>query len=191
LSPAGLRARLAHPAPAEPTESPAAPPDALLREAAVLVPLLLRPDPTVLLTLRTRTLANHAGQVAFPGGRIDPEDADSTAAALREAREEIGLDPGAVELSGQLPPHISGTGYRITPVLGLIEPEPHLRRNPAEVDEIFELPLSVVLDPHAPRRQRIRAKGGAWREYWVWPHERHFIWGATAAILMNLARVLR
>lgn len=192
MSPDGLRTRLARPAPAPPTSSPFAPPVAngVLHEAAVLVPLVLRDAPTVLLTLRASTLARHAGQVAFPGGRVDPTDADAATAALREAHEEIGLDPAAVELAGALPSHTSGTGFHIVPVIGLIAPGQPLLPNPHEVAEIFELPLSVVLDPAAPWQERMQWQGRQ-REYWVWPHERHRIWGATAAILLNLARVLR
>lgn len=190
MTPAGLRARLAHPGSASPTTSPSAPVGVPLRDAAVLVPLVLRDAPTVLLTRRSDTLTHHAGQVAFPGGSVDPTDADTNAAALREAQEEIGLDPAAVELAGTLPPHFSGTGFRIAPVIGLIAPGQPLVPNPYEVAEIFELPLSVVLDPAAPWQERMQWQGRQ-REYWVWPHERHRIWGATAAILLNLARVLR
>lgn len=157
--------------------------------AAVLVPIVLRPDPTVLLTLRAAKLSAHAGQVSFPGGRIEAGETPE-AAAVREAAEEVGLDPRLPELLGRLPDHATGTGFRITPVVGLVPAPLHLTPNPAEVEEPFELPLSVVLDPKAPERRRAEWKGRT-REFWVWPHERHYIWGATAAILVNLARVLR
>jgi 8-oxo-dGTP pyrophosphatase MutT (NUDIX family) len=158
--------------------------------AAVLVPVVLGEEPSILLTKRTSHLAKHAGQISFPGGRIDPEDSGPEAAALREAQEEIGLDAGAVEVLGRLRDHVTGTGYRITPILATVRPALTYQLSPHEVDAIFELPMRVVLDPDAPRRQRQHVRG-VWREYWVWPHPEHFIWGATAAILVQLARRLR
>lgn len=158
--------------------------------AAVLVAVVLGETPGILLTKRTAHLNKHAGQVSFPGGRIDPEDASAEAAALREAWEEIGLPPDQVEVLGRLPDQVTGTGYRITPVLAVVPAAVAYVLSPHEVDEVFELPLSVVLDPAAPRRQRQHV-GGVWREYWVWPHAAHFIWGATAAILVELAERLR
>ena len=158
--------------------------------AAVLVPIVLGSSPGVVLTKRTAHLARHAGQVSFPGGRIDPADPSPEAAALREAHEEIGLDPAAVELRGRLAPYITGTGYRITPVVGLLPPEPVLRPAPDEVEAVFELSVEVLLDPAAPRRET-RQDAGRRREFWVWPHRQHYIWGATAAILLELAAVLR
>ena len=158
--------------------------------AAVLVPIVMGTAPSILLTKRTSHLAKHAGQISFPGGRIDPEDHGPEAAALREAREEIGLDSGLVEVLGRLTDHVTGTGYRITPVLAVLPPALTYRLSAHEVEAIFELPMHVVMDPDAPRRQRQHVQG-VWREYWVWPHPDHFIWGATAAILVQLAKRLR
>ena len=160
--------------------------------AAVLVAVVDGAEPGVLLTKRNERLSHHAGQVSFPGGRIDPDDASPEAAALREAEEEVGLAPGHVELLGRLAPHATGTGFGIVPVVGLVAERvlAELRPHPAEVDELFVLPLSVVTDPAAPRRQRMQ-RIGEWREFWVWPHARHLIWGATAAILVQLAERLR
>jgi 8-oxo-dGTP pyrophosphatase MutT (NUDIX family) len=158
--------------------------------AAVLVPIILGPKPGVLLTKRNAHLNKHGGQVSFPGGRIDATDADAEAAALREAQEEIALDPKRVEVLGRMADYITGTGYRITPVLGLLPPVLELRASPHEVDSVFELPIDVLLDPDAPKRQRHCVRG-IWREYWVWPHPDHYIWGATAAILVHLAQKLR
>jgi 8-oxo-dGTP pyrophosphatase MutT (NUDIX family) len=158
--------------------------------AAVLVPVVLHDAPTVLLTKRTSHLKKHAGQVSFPGGRIDPGDADPEAAALREAWEEIGLPSASVDVLGRLTDQITGTGFRITPILSVLPPDLTYDVSPDEVEAIFELPISVVLDPSAPRRQK-QEVGGIWREYWVWPHPDHFIWGATAAILVQLAKRLR
>lgn len=160
--------------------------------AAVLVAMVDGPEPGVLLTKRNEWLSHHAGQVSFPGGRIDPRDASPEAAALREASEEVGLVPTRVELLGRLAPYATGTGFGIVPIVGLVAESVlgELRAEPAEVEEMFVLPLAVVTDPEAPHRERIERRG-EWREYWVWPHARHHIWGATAAILVQLAERLR
>jgi len=157
--------------------------------AAVLVPIVAHPEPTVLLTLRSPRLSSHAGQVSFPGGRIEDGETPETA-AVREAAEEVGLDPRLPELIGRLPEHLTGTGFHVTPVVALVAPPLALSPDPSEVAEAFELPLSTVLDPAAPERRSGEFRGRR-REFWVWPHEKHYIWGATAAILVNLARVLR
>jgi 8-oxo-dGTP pyrophosphatase MutT (NUDIX family) len=157
--------------------------------AAVLVPFVLGEPPAVLLTKRNERLRRHAGQVSFPGGRIDPGDADATAAALREAWEEIALDPARVEVLGRLGDFLTGTGFRITPVVGLIPPGLTLRPEPDEVAAAFEFPLHVLLDPRAPRRE-VQERNGIVREVWVWPHPEHYIWGATAAILVHVAEAL-
>lgn len=157
--------------------------------AAVLVPVVLGPSPGILLTKRNAHLNKHAGQVSFPGGRIDAGETPE-AAALREAEEEVGLSPRDVELLGRLDDYITGTGYRITPVLGLLPPGLVLRPSPEEVESVFEMTLDVLLDPTAPQRQMHESRGNL-REYWVWPHPDHFIWGATAAILVHLAEKLR
>jgi 8-oxo-dGTP pyrophosphatase MutT (NUDIX family) len=127
---------------------------------------------------------------AFPGGRVDPEDADLVSAALREAEEEIGLHAGLPEIVGELPPLLTGTGYLVTPVVALLRPPFSLNPHPGEVAETFEYPLSHVTDPAKPER-RSREFRGEIREFWVWPHDRHYIWGATASVLVTLASVLR
>ncbi len=164
--------------------------DRPLTSAAVLVPILHGADPGVLLTLRAAHLKDHPGQVAFPGGRTEPGDLSAEATALREAQEEIGLHPGHVELAGRLPDYVTGTAYRITPVLGLLPAGLALSPCEAEVAAIFSLPLSVLLDPDAPRREHAMWRGRR-RGFWVWPHAEHRIWGATAAILVHLAHRLR
>ena len=163
--------------------------DRPLVAAAVLVPIVHGPAPGILLTKRTSTLSSHAGQVAFPGGRIDAGET-AVEAALREAWEEVGLTADLVEVTGRLPDHVTGSGFRISPVLGLLAPGFKPVPAAAEVEEVFELPLAVLLDPSAPERRRARWQGRD-REFWVWPHARHYIWGATAAILVHLAHRLR
>jgi 8-oxo-dGTP pyrophosphatase MutT (NUDIX family) len=196
VTPAELRTRLIEIA-AEPREADPILGDEVLAgldrpsvPAAVLVPVVLGEQPSILLTKRTSHLAKHPGQISFPGGRIDPGDSGPEAAALREAQEEIGLQAASVEVLGRLTDHVTGTGYRITPVLAVLPPALTYQLSPHEVDAIFELPMRVVMDPDAPRRQRQHVRG-VWREYWVWPHPEHFIWGATAAILVQLAQRLR
>ncbi len=158
--------------------------------AAVLVGIVAGPAPAVLLTKRNERLRRHAGQVSFPGGRIDPADGGATAAALREAQEEVGLDPAQVDLLGPLGDFLTGTGFRITPILGLLPPGLAYTPAPAEVEAVFHYPLSVLLDPNAPRQER-QIRDGVPRDVWVWPHPEHTIWGATAAILVHLADRLR
>ncbi len=163
--------------------------DAPAKPAAVLVPIVHGPEPGILLTKRTSTLSSHAGQVAFPGGRMDPGET-AEQAALREAMEEVGLPPDLVEVTGRLPEIVTGTGYRITPVIGLLAAGFVPIPSAAEVEEVFIFPLSVLLDPAAPQRQSAQWKGRS-RQFWVWPHDDHYIWGATAAILVHLAHRLR
>ncbi len=195
MNSASLRARLNHPGflaslPPPISDDGAGPPSGVIKPAAVLVPLILHGDaPSVLLTCRSAHLTNHAGQVCFPGGRIEAGET-AEAAALRESAEEIGLDPRLPLLAGRMPSHRTGTGYEITPVIGMLEPGFTLTPDPAEVALAFEFPLAILLDPEAPRRERKEWKGRM-REYWVLPHGEHFIWGATATILVNLARGLR
>lgn len=158
--------------------------------AAVLVGVRPGAEPGVLLTKRTERLAHHAGQVSFPGGRIDPADADPTAAALRETEEEVGLRPDRITVLGPIEDFLTGTGFRITPILALLPEHPVYRPQPAEVAEVFHYPLATLLDPAAPRQER-QWRNGQLRETWVWPHPEHVIWGATAAILVHLAERLR
>lgn len=167
-----------------------APPDKMLIAAAVLVPLVQRPDGmTVLLTQRTAHLANHAGQISFPGGRIEACDDDALAAALRETEEEIGLSPDKVEVLGWLDDYVTGTGFRVTPIVGAVEPPFELRPDPFEVAEAFEVPLDFILDPVNHRRVR-RVVAGRDRPYYAMPFRDRYIWGATAGMLINLFEVL-
>jgi 8-oxo-dGTP pyrophosphatase MutT (NUDIX family) len=182
--------RLAAVAPTASDEARFLPEDAVIREAAVLIPIVWHEAaPTILLTRRAATLSAHAGQVAFPGGRIEPGET-AEAAALREAAEEIGLDPRAPVVVGELPAHLTGTGFRVTPVVAFVDPPLTLTPDPAEVAAIFEMPLATILDPAAPERRSAEFRGRQ-REFWVWPHDDHLVWGATATMLVTLARVLR
>jgi 8-oxo-dGTP pyrophosphatase MutT (NUDIX family) len=159
---------------------------ARLHPAAVLVPLIeRRPEPTILLTRRADHLRQHGGQISFPGGRRDAADPDLTAAALREAQEEVGLEPSAVEVLGYLDDYPTLTGYRITPVVGRVPGSFEPRIDPAEVAEIFELPLTRVLEESAFVRQTL-LRGGIRLPFFELQHGAHRIWGATAGILWNL-----
>jgi 8-oxo-dGTP pyrophosphatase MutT (NUDIX family) len=145
---------------------------------------------TVLLTQRTEHLAAHAGQISFPGGSIEPRDPDATGAALREAREEIGLSPSHVTVIGRLDNYLTGSsGFEITPVVGIVAPPVSLVLDPFEVAEVFEVPLAFVLDPRNHHRAE-RVTGEGRRNFFVLPFENRNIWGATAAILVNLFEVL-
>lgn len=195
LSAAALRERFARSLPwqVELTRDSRRLVDRPLRPAAVLVPIVLRPSPTVLLTRRTDHLASHSGQIAFPGGKVDASDADAAAAALREAEEEVGLDPRCVELLGALPDYLSSSAYRITPIVGLVQPSAEFRPNPHEVADLFEVPLAFLMNP-AHHQRRAMDWQGQRHEWLAMPYDdagtERFIWGATAAMLRNLYRYL-
>jgi 8-oxo-dGTP pyrophosphatase MutT (NUDIX family) len=159
--------------------------------AAVLVPLVERAEGlTVLLTQRAATLKDHAGQISFPGGRIEPEDADAWHAALREAHEEIGLTADRVEFAGYLPDHVVVTGFRVTPVVGFVSPDYELRIAQSEVHDVFEVPLSFILDA-ANHKSRSRKLGELTIEVYDIPYGERNIWGATAGMLMTFRRLLQ
>jgi 8-oxo-dGTP pyrophosphatase MutT (NUDIX family) len=161
-----------------------------LKPAAVLVPLIDRPDElTVLLTQRTSHLAHHAGQVSFPGGHIEPQDGGPVETALRETEEEVGLDRRRVNVIGYLDTYITRTGFAVTPVVGVATPPFDLEPDPHEVAEIFEVPLSFLLNRE--NHQRCTAEfEGVTRYFWAIPYGRHFIWGATAGMLVDLCDIL-
>jgi 8-oxo-dGTP pyrophosphatase MutT (NUDIX family) len=161
-----------------------------IADAAVLVPIVLHAGvASLLLTVRSSQLRSHAGQISFPGGRLEPTDIDPAAAALRETQEEIGIDPADIELLGFLSDQIIRSGYRITPVVGLLRPGFTLRVDAAEVAEVFELPLAFALSEGNYRSRPGRARGLAF-EIWELPFGERLIWGATAGILANLRELL-
>ncbi len=159
------------------------------RAAAVLIPIVARPEPSLILTLRTNTLPSHRGQISFPGGSIDPGDASAVAAALREAHEEIGLDPVQVGVLGELdsmPTYV--TGYVITPIVGWIDSQPSLEPNPAEVAEVLTVPLSQLTD--SMRRGPGFEHGGRAYPTEAWLYGDHVIWGVTARLLRTFLTLL-
>jgi len=157
----------------------------------VLVPLVHRDDGlTVLFTERSLDLPDHPGQISFPGGRIEPGDADAPVAALREAEEEVGLARERVTLLGRLAEYETVTGYRVTPVVGWVEPPFELKPDPIEVADVFEVPLAFLLDRENQKRH-FRMIGELRRDYFAIPYGARYIWGATAAMLMMLDRTLR
>ena len=167
-----------------------------MRKAAVLVPLVRRPEGlAVLLTRRTDHLNDHAGQVSFPGGRTDPEDVDAVATALREAHEEVGLAADEIEVIGVLPKYTTVTAYEVTPVVALLDPPRALKLDAFEVAEVFEVPLAFLMDPANHQRHAVEFQGLS-RQFISMPWgadangESYFVWGATAAMLRNLYRFL-
>ncbi len=161
--------------------------------ASVLVPLVVQADELrLLLTQRTAHLHDHAGQISFPGGRVDPEDENAIATALREAEEEIGLHRRHVEVIGTLPEYVTGTGFRVTPVVALVHPPFDLSADEFEDAEIFEVPLSFLMDgANHQRRSAILPSRPDRRSFYAMPFGDYFIWGATAAMLRNLYHFLR
>jgi 8-oxo-dGTP pyrophosphatase MutT (NUDIX family) len=168
--------------------------DKPLAQAAVLIPLVSRPEGlTVLLTKRTSHLSSHSGQIAFPGGKVDTQDANAQATALREAEEEIGLAPDCVEVLGTFPTYTSGSAYTITPVVGLLRAGFVVKANPDEVADIFEVPLAFLMNPANHRRHAVDWAGQR-REWLSMPYDdagvERFIWGVTASMLRNFYRFL-
>lgn len=156
------------------------------RDAAVLIGVVQRGEgPSVVLTQRTGHLKAHAGQVAFPGGKIDPEDTDAVAAALREADEEIGLAPHMVEPLGHIAPYLTGSGYRVVPIIGAIRDDVSFRPNPDEVEDVFEVPLGFLMDP-ANHQKLSREWQGKRRYFYAMPYGERYIWGVTAGIIRSL-----
>jgi 8-oxo-dGTP pyrophosphatase MutT (NUDIX family) len=192
LDVAGLRERLKRAPPAfsvfgdDGTEGR----DAARTVAAVLIPVIAHPQGlTVLFTQRTPHLRSHSGQVSFPGGRAEPGDANAEFTALRETEEEIGLSPSAVEVLARLPDYRTRTGYRVTPVVGLLTPPVAFRPDPNEVAEIFEVPLAFLLDERN-RQRRTREFQGQQVGYYVFEYGEKVVWGATAGMLVNLHKML-
>jgi len=163
-------------------------------QAAVLVPIVQRREPTVLLTERATQMSTHSGQVAFPGGRVDPEDANVAAAALREAWEEVGLSADYIEVLGSLPTYTTVTSFIVTPVIALVQPGFHLTLSPSEVADAFEVPLSHLMNPANHRRHAMVGEGLNARQWFSMPYQdglqERFIWGATAGMLRNFYRFL-
>lgn len=163
-------------------------------QASVLLALVQRAEPTLLLTERSLHMSTHSGQVAFPGGRADPDDLDAVATALREAHEEVGLEPARADVLGVLPEYFTGSSFRVTPVVALVPPSVVLRPNPDEVARMFEVPLSFLLNPEHHRLHALEHDGRR-REWYSMPFRdadgyEHFIWGATAGMLRNFYRFL-
>ena len=193
-SPQALRARFANP----PLWQPEVRKEKRFAErtpaqAAVLIPLVQRQELTVLLTQRTEQLSTHSGQVAFPGGKRDPEDVDAAATALREAQEEVGLEPAQIEVLGCLPAYETGTAFIVTPVVGLVRLDMRLKPNPYEVADVFEVPLRFLLNPANHQRHRLQWQGLE-REWFSMPYDdagvERYIWGATAGMLRNFYRFM-
>jgi 8-oxo-dGTP pyrophosphatase MutT (NUDIX family) len=186
--------RLCHPADAETDPTFVRyvhPAERTIVEAAVLVPLINRTDGvTVMLTQRTAHLNDHAGQISFPGGRVEEDDADRIQTALRETEEETGLAREAVEVIGRLPDFDIPSGFRVTPIVGWIEPPVDFSPDPFEVAEVFEVPLHHFLDP-ANHERRSDDINGRRRNYYAMPYQNRFIWGATAGMLFSLYQSLR
>lgn len=161
------------------------------KPAAVLVPIIERRNQlSVVLTKRTHDLSTHAGQIAFPGGRIDATDPTPIDAALREAHEEVGLHPRHVDVVGHLDEYRTGTGFIITPVVGFVPASSVFTPNPAEVEEVFEVPLDFLLDP-ANRQRHAREWAGHIRHFYAMPYGDYYIWGATAGMIVNLSDLVR
>jgi len=155
------------------------------KPAAVLVPIVERSEPTVLLTQRTADLASHAGQISFPGGRIEPNDESPVAAAMREAKEEVGLAPMLIEPIGYLDLYLTFSGFRILPTVARVKPDFSLTINPSEVVDAFEVPLQFLMTP-ANHQRKSRDWKGITRDYYAMPFGDRYIWGITAGILRNL-----
>ena len=161
--------------------------------AAVLIPIVMHTEPTVLLTQRTAHMSTHAGQIAFPGGKLDAEDADAAAAARREAYEEVGLAPQWLEVLGQLPIYTTGSAFLVTPVVALVRPGFRVLPNVQEVSDVFEVPLSFLMDPAHHHHHQLLWQGVE-RHWLSMPYhdgtQERYIWGATAGMLRNFYRFL-